>query len=340
MNIPARVQERLATAPAQRIGLDLASVYYSKPIAFGSGVLSERLFTLLDTVYAGGLRYIDAGRSYGQTAESLTAWLEQRPDVEDLVICSKWGFAYTGAGGQWGSTYTDGWRATAEAAHRYIDNVTAAYRRQIAEDRALLHGRLDLYQIDASSLHSAALTNHRLHGQLAELAASGVMIGLSTSGPDQADIIRAALAIRVGELPLFRSIASTYNVLETSAEPALAEAHAAGCVVTVKDATANGRIAHTRAAAVVDQVALETGTAREAVALAAVFRHPWADLVLTNTTTASQLAMNIAAKGIRLTAAQLSRLAEATAPPKAYWRCRTALHEYRSSRVAGSNSDA
>jgi len=75
------------------------------------------------------------------------------------------------------------------------------------------------------------------------LAAQGAVVGFSTSGPAQAETIRAALAIRVGGRPLFRSVQATWNLLEPSAGPALAEAHDAGCLVIVKEALANGRLA-------------------------------------------------------------------------------------------------
>ncbi len=76
--------------------------------------------------------------------------------------------------------------------------MTTAWRRTSAsapETDALLGDRLDLYQIHWLTPDSPALTDKELHAKLAEAAARGVTIGFSTSGPAQADAIRAALAV-------------------------------------------------------------------------------------------------------------------------------------------------
>ena len=49
-------------------------------------------------------------------------------------------------------------------------------------------------------------------------------------------------SVEVEGVPLFSSVQATYNLLEPSAGPALAEAHDAGRTVIVKEALANGRL--------------------------------------------------------------------------------------------------
>ncbi|MEV6495282.1 hypothetical protein AB0M20_42700, partial [Actinoplanes sp. NPDC051633] len=92
----------------------------------------------------------------------------------------------------------------------------------------------------ASGISTSPVPTAELHERLAAL---GVVIGVSTSGPAQAEAIRAALRVRVDGKPLFRSVQATWNLMEPSAGPALAEAHDAGCMVIVKEALANGRLA-------------------------------------------------------------------------------------------------
>src|ERR1039458_6251901 len=53
-------------------------------------------------------------------------------------------------------------------------------------------------------------------------------LGITPSGPSQADPIRRALEIRSGGEPLFGAVQATWNLLEPSVEPALAEAAQAG----------------------------------------------------------------------------------------------------------------
>ncbi|MET7442315.1 aldo/keto reductase, partial [Streptomyces sp. NPDC005568] len=253
-----------ATTPTAHIGLGLAAVGRPGYINLGReddlpaersvDALRERTHELLDAAYAQGVRYFDAARSYGRSEEFLADWLRARPEVDDVVVGSKWGY-----------TYTAGWRTDAEA-HEVKDHGLATYERQRAETAALLGDRLDLYQIHSVTPDSPALTDKELHARLAEAAAGGLSVGFSTSGPAQADAIRAALAVTVEGEPLFRTVQATYNVLETSAGPALAEAHAAGLAVIVKEGMANGRLAAPHAPGAVQDIARETGLTADAVA--------------------------------------------------------------------------
>ena len=71
----------------------------------------------------------------------------------------------------------------------------------------------------------------------------GCAIGLTVTGPHQPETLRRALEVTVDGKPLFDCVQATWNVLEQSAGTgALAEAHAAGLGVIVKEALANGRL--------------------------------------------------------------------------------------------------
>ena len=291
-----------------RIGLGLAAVGRPGYINLGRAAdlpegrsveaMRGRAHELLDRAYAGGVRYFDVARSYGRAEEFLGQWLRGRPDVADVVVGSKWGY-----------TYTAGWRIDAEV-HEVKDHGVGTFERQLGETRELLGERLGLYQIHSVTPDSPALHDSALHGRLAELAAQGVVIGLSTSGAAQATVIRAALAVRVGGEPLFRSIQATWNLLEPSAGPALAEAHDAGCVVIVKEALANGRLT------------VGEHVPGDAVALAAVLAQPWATVVLSGAATGEQLAANLRAQ---LIVADPVRWKYLAMPAAAYWQERSRL---------------
>ncbi|WP_406479847.1 aldo/keto reductase [Streptomyces sp. NBC_01615] len=316
---------RLATAttPTCHIGFGLAAVGRPGYITLGReedlpaersvDALRERTHELLEAAYAQGVRYFDVARSYGRSEEFLADWLNGRPDIDDIVVGSKWGY-----------TYTADWQTDAEA-HEVKDHSVATYERQRAETAELLDDRLDLYQIHSLTPDSPALTDKELHAKLAEAAAQGLSIGFSTSGPAQADAIRAALAVTVEGEPLFRTVQSTYNVLETSAAPALAEAHDAGLTVIVKEGMANGRLADPHAPDALKAIAAETSLGCDAVALALILRQPWAGVVLSGAATANQLASNLHAAVVDLDDDQLSRLAALAEDPGAYWERRGQL---------------
>ncbi|PZT74078.1 MULTISPECIES: aldo/keto reductase [unclassified Streptomyces] len=312
-----------ATTPTAHIGLGLAAVgrpgYLTPhrdrdlPGDRSPGALRDRTHELLDAAYAQGVRYIDTARSYGRAEEFLAGWLAAHPEADDVVVGSKWGY-----------TYTADWRPDAET-HEVKDHSPAAYERQRAETAALLGDRLDLYQIHSVTPDSPALTDKDLHTRLARLADGGVSVGLSTSGPGQAEAIRAALAITVDGAPLFRTVQATYNALETSAGPALAEAHAAGLTVIVKEAMANGRLAGDQAPAVVREIAGEEGLGSDAVALALVLHQPWAGVVLSGAATPAQLFGNLHATVPVLDEERRARLDALVEEPEAYWRHRASL---------------
>ncbi|MFI5799412.1 aldo/keto reductase [Streptomyces sp. NPDC051677] len=312
-----------ATTPTCHIGLGLAAVGRPGYINVGRdqdlgadrsvNALRTRTHELLDAAYAQGVRYFDAARSYGRAEEFLADWLKVRPDVDDIVVGSKWGY-----------TYTADWTTDAEQ-HEVKDHSLVAYERQRAETDELLGDRLDLYQIHSVTPDSPALTDKELHAKLAEAAAQGLTVGFSTSGPAQADAIRAALAVTVDGEPLFRTVQSTYNALETSAGPALAEAHDAGLTVIVKEGMANGRLAEPYAPDALKAVAGETSLGCDAVALALILRRPWAGVVLSGAATATQLASNLHAAVVDLDDDQLDRLSALTEDPKTYWERRGSL---------------
>ncbi|MBV7695447.1 aldo/keto reductase [Streptomyces sp. TRM70350] len=275
--------------------------------------LRTRTHELLDAAYAQGVRYFDVARSYGRSEEFLADWLNAHPEIDDIVVGSKWGY-----------TYTADWSTDAER-HEVKDHSLATFERQRAESTELLGDRLDLYQIHSVTPDSPALTDKDLHARLAEAAAQGLTIGFSTTGPAQADAVRAALEVTVDGERLFRTVQSTYNALETSAAPALAEAHDAGLTVIVKEGMANGRLAEPHAPDALKAVAAETSLGCDAIALALILRQPWAGVVLSGAATTVQLASNLHAAVVDLDENQLARLATLVEEPGAYWERRGQL---------------
>ncbi|MFD9394930.1 aldo/keto reductase [Streptomyces sp. NPDC060000] len=312
-----------ATTPTCHLGLGLAAVGRPGYINLGRDhdlgadrsveTLRARTHELLDAAYAQGVRYFDAARSYGRSEEFLAGWLKARPDVDDIVVGSKWGY-----------TYTADWTTDAER-HEVKDHGLATYERQRAETADLLGDRLDLYQIHSVTPDSPALTDKELHARLAEAAGQGLTVGFSTSGPAQAAAIRAALAVTVDGEGLFRTVQSTYNALEPSAGPALAEAHDAGLTVIVKEGMANGRLAQPHAPDALKAVADETYLGCDAVALALILRQPWAGVVLSGAATAAQLSSNLHAAAVDLDDDQVERLSGLAEDPRAYWEKRGSL---------------
>src|SRR6201995_3590195 len=269
--------------------------------------MRARAFSVLDAAYAAGVRYVDAARSYGRAEEFLAGWLAEGGHA-DVIVGSKWGYRYTG-----------GWRLDAPV-QEVKEHSLAMFPTQLAQSRTLLGDRLTLYQAHLLTADSGLFTDAALLAALSRLRAEGVIIGLSTSGPHQADTIRRALSLAVDGPQLFTATEVTWNLLEPSVGPAAAEAAAAGWAVLVKEAVANGRLTPAGAPPEpVTELAADRGVTEDAIALAAALAQPWASVVLSGAVTRPQLAANLAA----LTVGQLPELTPAEAPD-AYWAERAA----------------
>jgi aryl-alcohol dehydrogenase-like predicted oxidoreductase len=249
--------------------------------------LERRCHQVLDAAFAAGVRYLDAARSYGRAEEFLASWLRSRDlDPSEVTVGSKWGYTYVGD-----------WRMDADT-HEVKDHSLPALTRQAAESRSLLGDHLDLYQIHSATLDSGVLEDRPVLDELGRLRDQGLVIGMSSSGPAQAATIRRALELTSAGKAPFACVQATWNLLEPSAGPALAEAGQAGWGVVVKEAVANGRLTpHGRdpATQVLARIAAPHDVGIDAVALAAVLANPWADVVLSGAVTPAQLESNLAA---------------------------------------------
>ncbi|HVA02598.1 MAG TPA: aldo/keto reductase [Acidimicrobiales bacterium] len=310
-----------------RIGLGLAALGRPAYITLGrdddlgperdSATMQQRCHDILDLAYRAGVRYVDAARSYGRAEEFLASWLASRPIAPDAItVGSKWGYRYVG---DWDM---------AAAVHEIKDHSLAMFRDQLAQSTALLGPHLDLYQVHSATLESGVLDDRAVLHALAELVDNGVTVGLTVSGPRQADVVRHALELGVEAANPFSTVQATWNVLEPSVGPALVEARARGWGVLVKEALANGRLTgwgHDRRTSALEDVAARHGASVDQVAIAAALGQPWADVVLSGPVTAAQLESNLTALELTLSDEDWERLASVVEDPTDYWDRRSAL---------------
>ena len=315
-----------------RIGLGLAAVGRPAYLNLSHGddlagvtevdALQARSHVLLDLALERGITYVDAARSYGRAEEFLAHWFRVRElDPGTVVVGSKWGYRYVGA-----------WRTDAPT-HEVKDHSLDALRGQWEESHRLLGPHLALYQVHSATFDTGVLRDRAVLDELARMRASqGVHIGLSVSGVEQRDLVRAAMEVSYEGGFLFSTVQATWNPLEPSAEEALAEAHHEGIGVIVKEAMANGRLAG-REPAVRETpfwgIVEDLDASPDAVALAAALSRPWASVVLSGAATEDQLTSNLAALEIEWDPAWDERLRlPADVLPLAreqYWKRRSAL---------------
>jgi aryl-alcohol dehydrogenase-like predicted oxidoreductase len=283
--------------------------------------MEARAHAVLDAAWADGVRYFDAARSYGRAEEFLGRWLAARRIAPGAVT----------VGSKWGYVYTAGWQVVASK-HEVKDHSLPLLRRQYAESRVLLGAHLGLYQIHSATVESGVLDDRAVLGELSRLKADGVKVGLSLSGPRQGETLRRGLAIVIDGVRLFDCVQATWNLLERSAGPTLAEAHAAGMGVVIKEALANGRLTARNedpdfapGRRTLDATAARLGTTIDALALAEALAQPWADVVLSGAVTREQLASNLGALTVQPDEATEEQVRTLEEPAAEYWARRGQL---------------
>lgn len=316
---------------ASRIGLGLAALGRPGYINLGHAAdlrgghevlaMEARAHGVLDAAWEAGVRYFDAARSYGRAESFLARWLDARRIApEEVVVGSKWGY-----------TYTAGWKVEADR-HEVKDHSLATLLRQEAESRVILGPHLDLYQIHSATPEGGVLEDRAVLEELARLRGLGLKIGLSLTGPRQAETLRRAMeVVGAGGCP-FDCVQATWNLLEPSAGVALEEAHRAGMGVIVKEALANGRLtarnddpAFAAGRRSLEEEASRLGTTLDGLSLAAALARPWADVVLSGAATIEQLRSNLAATAVAWDDHVGERLHPLAEDPEAYWAGRSRL---------------
>jgi aryl-alcohol dehydrogenase-like predicted oxidoreductase len=308
-----------AELPVTAIGLGLAALGRPGYLNLGHGTdlgtdrsvtaLERHAHAVLDAAYDAGVRYFDAARSYGRAEAFLASWLRRRELAPgEVPIGSKWGY-----------TYTAGWQVQADPPE-VKDLSVDTFRRQLEETRELLGDHLSLYQIHSATVDSGVLDDTAVLSALAELRSSGVCVGLTTTGPEQAQTVARAL-----EAGGFDTVQATWNLLEPSVGPALTDAHREGLGVIVKEALANGRLTSRGSCAELDELARRLEASPDAVALAAVLAQPWADVVLSGAGTGEQIMSNLGARQVRWDAEAAEAVAGLAEEPEAYWQRRAQL---------------
>ena len=264
---------------------------------------------VLDAAFARGVRHFDAARSYGAAESFLASWLRTRAvPHEQVTISSKWGYRYTA-----------NWQTTA-AVHEVKDHSRAHLEAQWPETNALLGSHLRVYQVHSATLESGVLADDAVLDRLAELRDGGLAIGLSVTGPRQGDVIDTALLVTRGGRRLFDVVQATWNVLEPSAGPALARAHAVGVTTYAKEGLANGRLTTRGDRPDWLELARARHVSPDALALSVARAQPFLDVVLSGAATVPHLESNLA--GPDVAALEVAPFAEA---PPAYWARRAQL---------------
>ncbi|MEL6190603.1 MAG: aldo/keto reductase [Bacteroidota bacterium] len=321
----------IITSNTSRIGLGLAALGRPGYITLNHGedlnheydptIMENRTHEMLDQAYEAGIRYVDVAQSYGKAEEFLASWLRKKGIVDKEVL----------VGSKWGYTYTADWKIKAEK-HEVKSHTLDVLSNQWASSKARLSPWLDVYQIHSATFESGVLENSEVLTFLAKLKEEGILVGLSLSGPNQAEVLAKAMEVEIDGITLFGAVQATFNLLEQATSAQLKHAHENGWIVIVKEALANGRLTLKNKSepfqAKLNILKQEAGllqTTVDALALAYVLYHPWVDEVLSGAATMEQLRSNLKAADIVLEETHIQRLQALKEDSTLYWNTRKHL---------------
>jgi len=291
---------------------------------YSVSAMQDNAHAVLDAAWRQGVRYFDAARSYGRAEEFLASWIRARGfSPDEIRVGSKWGYTYTA---DWSVQVPSGTQ------HEVKEHSLTVLQKQLGISQQHFGEYLNLYQIHSATIESGVLENRSVLERLAEIRKTGVEIGLSVSGVNQSTVIVKAIEIEFGGHRLFDSVQATWNLLERSAEAALAKAAQAGMAVIVKESLANGRLTVRNDARdfaargdVLNGIGNELEASWDAIAIAAAMNQPWATAVLSGAASVEHLDSNLKAHDIVWTDELEQQLKTIAQPAEAYWQQRAGL---------------
>jgi aryl-alcohol dehydrogenase-like predicted oxidoreductase len=175
------------------------------------------------------------------------------------------------------------------------------------------------------------LADTSVTSELAALAETGLVLGLSLSGPQQSEALELALDIEVEGTNPFSCVQATFNLLEPSVGDGLKEAHEAGWGVIAKEVFANGRLVRPELdrriedRALLEHIGKSYDTTLDALALSWALSHDFVDVALSGAVTPAQLKSNLWALDVPIDPEDRAVFDPLREPPATYWRTRTDL---------------
>ncbi|MGJ8738437.1 aldo/keto reductase [Zobellia laminariae] len=310
-----------------QIGLGMAALGRPEYINIDAGnrdksevAFRANALKVLDEAYEKGVRYFDTAPSYGKGEEFLKAWHNSRKHT-DVVLGTKWGY-----------TYVANWELGYVGPHEVKEHSLEKLTEQWQVSKELLPS-LEYYQIHSATFESGVLQNKPVLEKLLDIKrTTGLKIGMSTSGPDQKEVIENALQIRIDGEVVFDSFQVTFNMLEQAVLPVLRDIKLQGKKLIVKEAMANGRVfkndkypQYQSLYATLQTLAKRYEVGVDAIALRYVMDAIQPDYVLSGAADINQLEQNLNANSFTLNEEELEVLTKEKVDSKVYWEERSQL---------------
>ena len=276
-------------------------------------------FSVLEEAYALGMRYFDTAPGYGLAEALVLEWLQTKNDPT-IEIATKWGY-----------TYTANFDKNA-IIHEVKEHSLAKLNAQWDFSKQLLP-YLKVYQIHSATIETGVLENLKVLERLASLKKEhNLKIGLTTTGANQAEVIKKALNITVDGASLFDLFQVTYNFLDQSILKVSEELIQENKSIVIKEALANGRVFrnesyphYNKMYEVLESISKKHNVGVDAISLKYCEQTIPNSIVLSGASTIRQLQENLKADTFMLSSQDLALLDAFKTPAHYYWSERKKL---------------
>ncbi len=289
------------------------------PETFSLEAFKQAGLRTLDAAYDEGVRYFDTAPGYGMAEQLLIDWAHSKKD-DTIEVATKWGY-----------TYVANFDPNAKE-HEVKEHSLTKLNEQWEQSKKLLP-LLKVYQIHSATFETGVLQNERVLNRLAELkSAHGLLIGITTSGTNQNQVLESALNVSVDGRPLFDLFQVTYNIFDQSlvllADTIIKENRR----LVIKEALANGRVFpnkdypdYQEAYDVLQRLATKYEIGVDAVALRFCLDSIPATTVLSGAASREHLLANLEVSSFKLSAVDIAELKQLAVRPENYWSERKQL---------------
>ena len=276
-------------------------------------------FSVLEAAYNSGIRYFDTAPGYGLAEELVLEWLRTKDD-KSIEIATKWGY-----------TYTANFNKNATV-HEVKEHSISKLNEQWNFSRQLLP-YLKVYQIHSATLETGVLENTEVLERLAFLKREhNLKIGLTTTGTNQVEVIKKALAVLVDGEQLFDLFQVTYNFLDQSLLAISKELISQNKSIVIKEALANGRVfrnknypQYNKMYAPLEDLAQKHNVGVDAISLKYCEQTIPKSVILSGASATSQLKENLKINSFSLSSNEIEILNSFKVTPEFYWSERKQL---------------
>ena len=232
---------------------------------------------------------------------------------------------------KWGYTYTANFDENATV-HEVKEHSVSKLNEQWNFSRQLLP-YLKVYQIHSATLETGVLENTEVLERLAFLKREhNLKIGLTTTGTNQVEVIKKALAVLVDGEQLFDLFQVTYNFLDQSLLAISKELISQNKSIVIKEALANGRVfrnknypQYNKMYATLEDLAQKHNVGVDAISLKYCEQTIPKSVILSGASATSQLKENLKINSFSLSSNEIAILNSFKVTPEFYWSERKQL---------------